>query len=404
MRPAIQVEGVSKIYKVHSGPRALLKELLFRIPAHHQVVALQDVSFTVAEGEAFGIVGENGAGKTTLLKLLTGTAFPTAGRLQVQGKVSALLELGAGFHPDFTGRENIYFNGALMGLSRGEIRGREEEIIAFSELQEFIDRPVKTYSSGMYVRLGFAVATGFDPSVLIIDEALAVGDQRFQKKCTDRILEFRRRGKTILFCSHNLYQVKRLCKRALWLKKGCPAALGDVQEVVDAYTNYCRDLERGSGPGRSPATPYRKSTGSPSICRIEKVRLTAADGQERQRFETGEALNLDIWAYFSPEFKGTPGIGVSLVRNDGTVIYSTSSITDGFQLTRTADSLYHGRLTFPQLPLLAGLYRITAVTTDHENLQAYHIAEEIETFVVSSQESDFGLVRLQHFWSSGTPD
>ena len=210
MRAAIRVSGLSKIYKLYWGPRSLFKEMFFRIPSHHALWALRDIDLEISEGEAFGLIGRNGAGKSTLLKILTGTAFPTSGSMEIQGRVSALLELGAGFHPDFSGRENIFFNGALLGYSHEEIRQREQEIIEFSELEEFIDRPIKTYSSGMYVRLGFAVVTGFDPSILIIDEALAVGDQSFQKKCTDRILHFKQVGKTILFCSHNLYQVKTL--------------------------------------------------------------------------------------------------------------------------------------------------------------------------------------------------
>ena len=181
MRPAVRVSQLSKVYKLYWGPRSLFREMLLRVPSHQPFWALREISFEVGEGEAFGIIGENGAGKTTLLQILAGATSPTSGSVNLEGKASALLELTAGFHPDFTGRQNIYFNGALAGLNRDQIRESESEIIAFSELREFIDKPVKTYSSGMYVRLGFALATGFDPSILVIDEALAVGDQRFQK-------------------------------------------------------------------------------------------------------------------------------------------------------------------------------------------------------------------------------
>jgi lipopolysaccharide transport system ATP-binding protein len=394
MTPAVDVKTLSKVYKHYWGPRSLLKEVLLGVPAHTPQWALRDVSFELTEGEAFGIVGNNGAGKSTLLKILAGTAFPTSGRAVVSGRVSALLELGAGFHPDFSGRENIYFNGALLGLARDEIQAREREIIDFSELDEFIDKPVKTYSSGMFLRLAFAVAIGFDPSVLIIDEALAVGDQHFQKKCTDRIMQFKRDRKTIIFCSHNLYQVKTLCDRALWLDRGNVVALGPAASVVDQYTNEMRD-ERDS----AEKAEGRKSAGGNTLgCLIEEVRLLNFQGQPTTEFSPGDSVRLDVRAYFSPHFKGKPGIGVSIVRNDGFHLYTVSSAGDGVDLQELEPGRFGATLIFPNIPLLSGVYHFNVVTTDQDNFQAYHVVECAASFTIHSPQEN-GSVKLEYQWT-----
>lgn len=394
MRTIIEISGLSKIYRLYRGPRALFKELLLGIPSHTSVKALKDLDFRVNQGEAFGVVGDNGAGKTTLLKILTGTAFPTSGTVKVDGSVSALLELGAGFHPEFSGRQNIYFNGAVMGLSREEIQEKEEEIIAFSEIGQFIDEPVKTYSSGMYVRLGFSIATGFDSAILIIDEALAVGDQRFQKKSTDRILAFKRSGGTILFCSHNLHQVRTLCDRAIWLHQGEARSLGIAPEVIDEYTHYSRDQRKSE---------FSKS-GKESICWIEKVSLSDRTGLHRHRFQSGEDLILEIFAHFDKDFVGVPGIGVSIVRNDGVVVYTTANTMEDKVLKRTGSGQFYGRIEFTDIPLLSGSYYFNVVTTDQENMQAYSLIERAEPFRVGDSGPDFGLVRIPHKWTSDDPE
>ncbi len=397
MSPAVRVSQLSKVYKLYWGPRSLFREMVLRVPSHQQFWALKEISFEVGEGEAFGIIGENGAGKTTLLQILAGATSPSSGSVNLEGKASALLELTAGFHPDFTGRENIYFNGALAGLSRAEIQQSESEIIAFSELEEFIDKPVKTYSSGMYVRLGFALATGFDPTILVIDEALAVGDQRFQKKCTDRILSFKRKGCTILFCSHNLYQVKTLCERAIWLKRGCIEAQGVAQEVVDRYTDYVREDEPNSLPVSSPAVEPDRDSGK-QICWIEKTVLSDTEQRPSTEFQSGDTLQLDIWCHFGPGFEGIPAVAVALVRNDGVCVYTASSDTSGDSLRRESPHHYHARVVFPDIPLLSGRYYLNVVATDQEKLQAYDIVERSQTFTVSSADRTVGLVKLQHYW------
>ena len=397
MKSAVRVSQLSKVYKLYWGPRSLFREMLLRVPSHQQFWALKEISFEVSEGEAFGIIGENGAGKTTLLQILAGSTSPTSGSANVEGKASALLELTAGFHPDVTGRENTYFSGALAGLSRAQIQQSESEIIAFSELEEFIDKPVKTYSSGMYVRLGFALATGFNPSILVIDEALAVGDQRFQKKCTDRILSFKRKGCTILFCSHNLYQVKTLCEQAIWLKRGRIAAQGVAQEVVDRYTDYVREDESKSLPKSFPTVESDRDS-KKQICWIEKTVLSDAEERPRSEFESGDTLQVDIWCYFGPGFEGIPAVAVALVRNDGVCVSTTSSNIAGDSLRPKSPHHYHARVVFPETPLLSGRYYLNVVATDQEKLQAYDIVERAQTFTVSSNDQDIGLVRLPHYW------
>ena len=237
------VEELGKDYRIYTRPVDRLLEAILRKPRHRALSAVQGVSFNLLRGQSLGIIGDNGAGKSTLLKLLVGTVSPTAGRMEMSGRVTALLELGAGFHPEFSGRQNIFMNASLLGLSPEEIGEKEEAIIAFSGLGEFIDRPVKTYSSGMYVRLGFAIATSVDPDILIIDEALAVGDMAFQRKCIDRMNLFREQGKTMIFCSHSMYHVKELCDKTLWLDHGRMKGMGPTIELVARYEDFSRGKE-----------------------------------------------------------------------------------------------------------------------------------------------------------------
>src|SRR5215469_15047552 len=235
---AVKADKVSKTYRLYDSPSDRIKELIFRRPRSRAFHALSDISFELPRGGALGIIGENGAGKSTLLKIVAGTTQPSAGTLAREGTVASILELGMGFHPEFTGRENARMNAALLGLSGGEIRRRLPEIRDFAEIGDFFDRPVRTYSSGMALRLAFAVATHVDAEILIIDEALAVGDGYFQKKSIDRITEFHKRGGTLLFCSHALYYVALLCDSAIWLKNGEVASRGAALPVVRAYEAF----------------------------------------------------------------------------------------------------------------------------------------------------------------------
>jgi ABC-type polysaccharide/polyol phosphate transport system ATPase subunit len=240
-RYRIQVEDLSKDFKIYRQPRDRLTELLFRKPRHSIYHVLSGITFQLENGRSLGIIGDNGAGKSTLLKLLVGTLQPTSGYIDVQGQVAALLELGAGFHPDFTGRKNIYLNASLLGVPDDNIPELENDIIEFSELGYFIDRPVKTYSSGMFVRLAFSIATMVRPDILVIDEALSVGDMAFQKKCVDRMNQFREQQKTMVFCSHSMYHIQHLCDTAIWIDKGRIREMGSSEEVVAHYEDYCNN-------------------------------------------------------------------------------------------------------------------------------------------------------------------
>src|SRR5262250_1707281 len=242
MPPAIALSHVSKVYRRYSGKQfatlksALLQRSILRdLRPNETFPALTDVSFVVPKGSTYGIIGRNGSGKSTALKLVAGITKPTSGAVDVQGRISALIELGAGFHPEISGRENVFINGIMLGLSKREIQQRFDDIVDFAELREFIDAPVKTYSSGMYMRLGFAVAIHVDPDVLLVDEVLAVGDEGFTHKCLDKFAEFRRRGKTILLVTHSLNLVERFCDEALWLDAGRVQTVGDPKRVVGAY-------------------------------------------------------------------------------------------------------------------------------------------------------------------------
>jgi lipopolysaccharide transport system ATP-binding protein len=235
--PRLELCRAGKQYRIYPGAGARLRELLTGRPCHTRFDALADVDLSASSGESIGVIGDNGAGKSTLLKLIAGVLTPTAGSLKVRGRLTAILELGVGFHPDFSGRENIFYGGALMGIPRAELEKRLDSIIDFAELGDFIDRPVKTYSSGMFVRLAFSLATSVDPDVLIVDEALAVGDQSFQKKCIDRMAAFKRTGCTILFCSHSMHHVSQFCDRAIWIDGGRVARDGPADEVISAYTS-----------------------------------------------------------------------------------------------------------------------------------------------------------------------
>src|SRR5450759_1734808 len=245
---AVRADKLCKTYRLYESPADRLKELLLRRPRHRGFQALTDVSFELARGRALGLIGENGAGKSTLLKIVAGTTMPTSGSVERRGVVASILELGMGFHPEFTGRENARMNAALLGLTGPDIRRRLPEIQDFAELGDFFDRPVRTYSSGMALRLAFAVATHADAEVLIVDEALAVGDGYFQKKSIDRITDFQKRGGTLLFCSHALYYIALLCDQAIWLKNGAVAASGPALTVVRAYEEFLQEKERQRQP------------------------------------------------------------------------------------------------------------------------------------------------------------
>jgi ABC-type polysaccharide/polyol phosphate transport system ATPase subunit len=386
----IRLAGVTKDYPrvSTSGARVrTLAALLFRRGMPH-FRALDAIDIEVRRGESLGIVGENGAGKSTLLKVIAGVVRPTAGTVEVRGRVGALLELGSGFHPDYTGRENIYLSSALMGLSRRETRAREASIVEFADIGEHIDEPIKHYSSGMQVRLGFAVATALEPEVLITDEVLAVGDESFQKKCIRWLEHFRAGGGTLLLCSHSMYHVQTLCQRAIWIHHGKARMHGDSFDVTREYLTYHEEKA-------ARETPAPRAEGEqPRILRIWTER---ADGAAAGTFVRGETLVLQGLAYGPGNHP--PVLLFGIVRVDGTAVYGSLSNDNGFEPVRLGPDRFAFAVRFDALALLPGKYRLRAHALDDAGLRLFDTIE-VE-FIVTGQTRDFGVVGLPHRWLPG---
>jgi len=296
LRPRIAVSNLNKEFRIYERPQDRLAELILRRPRHRLFHVLNDISFAVANGQSLGIVGDNGAGKSTLLKLLVGTLQPTSGRVETDGKAAALLELGAGFHRDFSGRKNIWLNASLLGIPDEDIRELESEIIEFSELGYFIDRPVRTYSSGMFVRLAFSIATMARPDILVIDEALSVGDMAFQRKCVQRMQDFRAQRKTMVFCSHSMFHVQELCDNAIWLDKGSIRETGASDKVVGHYEDYCTHKKsyntiRNDLPGE---LERQSETAEVQDCRINSLAVRDLDGNELSSLKALQDVVLEM--------------------------------------------------------------------------------------------------------------
>lgn len=402
--PVLQARHLGKEYKLYDSPRQRLLSLLAGGARHRSHWALKDVSFTLGRGQCLGVVGNNGAGKSSLLKLIAGTMQPSVGAVERQGRITAILELGAGFHPDFTGRDNLYFGASLIGISAAEMRALEPEIIAFSELGEAIDRPVKTYSSGMTVRLAFALVTAVEPDVLIIDEALAVGDQHFQKKCIERIDSFRRSGCTILFCSHSLYHVRQLCDVALWLDGGQQKAYGDTESVLSVYEAHVRAQDKathdaaaataqgGGEAGRAALASPDDATGPARIVSVEVENL--AEGQPPRL----DSEDLVITLVARVPAGEQPNFGVMLEQAHGAGITSAGTLNDGVPPTPLGNGLWQARIRFTALPLHSGEYLVSAFLFDSQGLIVYeqwlHCASFRQIYALSTP----GLVRLPHRW------
>ena len=392
--PAIDVNGVSKIYRRYGRRRnfgtlksALLSGRLLKDLKPDEVLeALKDVSFQVEAGRTFGIIGRNGSGKSTMLKLIAGIGKPSSGTVKVTGRVSALIELGAGFHPEISGRENVYINGMMLGLSKREIAGRFDEIVAFAELQDFIEAPVKTYSSGMYMRLGFAVAINVDPDVLLVDEVLAVGDQAFTHKCLDKFAEFKRRGRTVLIVTHSLDVVTRFCDEALWLDSGRARVQGEPERVVDAYLE---DVEKSGQAAHAQARPASREV------EIIGVQLRGADGGTSSSIASGSRLEIHAHVRARQPVRDVL-FGFHIFNADGVRCYGTNTGIDGLQPVAL-----HGDGTvicvIDRLDLLAGTYSIDLAVgrPDATPLDEDHRC----TFTVTSAAKDIGVFRPPHRWS-----
>ncbi|MDL2338650.1 MAG: ABC transporter ATP-binding protein [Pseudomonadota bacterium] len=406
----LEVEQVGKEYKLYDAPKDRLHALLTGRSTHRSHWALRDVSFKLHRGQCMGVIGDNGAGKSSLLKLIVGTLQPTEGRLTRAGRVTAILELGAGFHPEFSGRENLYFGGSLIGISHSEMSRLEAEILEFSELGEAIDRPVKTYSSGMAVRLAFALVTAVEPDLLIIDEALAVGDQNFQKKCVQRIDAFRRNGCTILFCSHSLYHIRHLCNVALWLDRGQVKAFGETEAVLPSYEAHVRaqdpssveaveaadaEVSRISTTSDTPAPPP-DITPEGSIAKLVSVEVAHLGSGTPPLLESRD-LVVTVTARLESDEQ--PSIAVMLQQSHGVGITAVATHTEGIAPTCLAPGLWTTTLTFPELPLHSGDYVVSAYLFDTPGLVVYDEWLRCVEFKLVSPSRLPGLVRLPHRWS-----
>jgi ABC-type polysaccharide/polyol phosphate transport system ATPase subunit len=391
---AVNVRNISKIYKLYQSPSQRLKEMVLRRPLHTAFTALSDITFSIQKGRTFGIIGENGAGKSTLLKILARTLKPTFGEMTINGRTAALLELGAGFNPEFTGEENIYLNAYLMGLSKTEIDEKQQEIINFSELGDFIKRPIKTYSSGMHVRLAFSIATSVDPDILIIDEALSVGDEYFQKKCIDRMIQFRKAGKTILFCSHSMYHIQELCEKTLWLHKGAMKGLGDTGKIITDYQNYEREKSAVLKEKTADMLPPVDSDTVKPVS-VFDLRILDSNNLEVEMLKTFDPVVISFKIHCTEEdIKGH--IGFAIMRNDEVMTFGTTT-----QFDNIGPILFRNNQEFQikirSLPLLAGIYRIDIAVADEFSLHPYEIMKTKNLQIVPGGK-EFGMSYIKHEW------
>jgi len=429
--PAIELDHVTRVYQKYSARHrfqtfksALVKGDLFRsLRPDELVVALDDVSLRVDKGMTFGVIGENGSGKSTLLKIVSGIAKPTSGRLAVKGKISALIELGAGFHPEISGRENVFINGIMLGLSKKEIARKFDEIVQFAELEEFIDAPVKTYSSGMYMRLGFSIAINVNPEILLIDEVLAVGDAAFVPKCLDRIDDFRRRKKTILFVSHDLTTVTKICDRVAWMKCGRIQMLGEPKRVVDAYLQDVavqqeEDFQERKAQAavaapepaaapvpESPAVPpsglpveeeKREQRWGKREIEIRRVALKTAQGEEKHVFHPDEGMVIEMDVAAQQPLKDFV-FGIGIFNSQGISCYGTNTDLEDFEPVAISGE---GRVTcrIERLGLINGTYYLDVAVHKRDGYP-YDYHRNLYSFLVSSTLRDVGVIRLPHAWT-----
>jgi ABC-2 type transport system ATP-binding protein len=406
VEPAVTVENVSKTFRLYHERNQSLKVALLRRrrATYEELWALRDVSFTVPRGQTFALIGENGSGKSTLLKCIARILRPESGRTAVDGKVSALLELGAGFHPELSGRDNIFLNGSILGLSKRHIEERFDEIVDFAGLDRFIDTPVKNYSSGMYVRLGFSVAINVDPDVLLVDEVLAVGDEQFQRKCAEKFADLRARGKTIVIVSHSLSTVRSVCDHAAWLQQGRLRMVGPAPAVIDAYIDEVHtereaepDSSGGGGGAGGAGAGARWGSGEG---RIERAEILDHRGAPTLQVRTGEAMTVRLHFSVTQPIE-RPVFGIAIHTLEGTHVTGPNSREAGCVPDRV-EGAGHVDVTVDRLLLLPGTYDLTVAFTDYSALHPFDYRHRVLRFDVEAgepRESYGGLVSLGGRWS-----
>ena len=410
---AIEVRHVTKNFKVYFDKGTELKEklLFWKRNAYENRTVLDDISFSVKKGEAIGLVGKNGCGKSTTLKMLTKIIYPNKGEIEMKGRVSSLIELGAGFHPDMTGRENIYTNASIFGLTKKEIDARLDEIIRFSELEEFIDNPVRTYSSGMYTRLAFSVAINVDADILLIDEILAVGDANFQAKCFNKLREIKAEGTTIVIVSHSLGQIEQICDRSIWIKKGHIEMEGNPKDVHMEYLNYMneeridrlererienqiREMQERKEKEEQEKRKNQKRYGSEDA-KFTNIRMLDIDGKEQSTFKTGDTMILDL-DYHVEKSVVDAVFGFGIFRNDGLWCYGTNTRIDrmdNFDIEKDGNF----KVTISDLNLIPGQYWCD-ITIEFGEGNPVDYYKQAMKFEVVSNVADVGVSRLPHKW------
>jgi lipopolysaccharide transport system ATP-binding protein len=397
---AIQLQGVSKCYRSYARDIDRVLEVITGKPRHQAYYALQPLDLDVYQGQVVGLVGKNGAGKSTLLKLIAGTSQTSSGTLAINGRVSAILELGASFHPDMSGHDNVYLTCAIQGLTRAETQAAYAEIVAFAGIGEFMQRPVKTYSSGMTMRLAFSIATHVNPDILIIDEALSVGDGVFARRSFERIMEFRKAGKTIFFCSHSLYQVEALCDRVLWLDQGKVRKQGAPAGVITAYSEF---MYGESEANHVKATPFAVADpnaviGKPRVLAVE-VRVDGELAHAHRVQSTRSNVEIQI------RFQGTaampaPSVGLVWLSGDGREVSSVSSKQDGVVLTVDAQQQGVATLHIPAIPLLKGTYFLDVYLLCEQAIMIYEHISQVAEFTVEQAGLELGLFMMSHRWEA----
>ncbi len=409
----IKVENVKKVYKMYDNPKDRFKEALGlggkKKSYSKDYYALNDVSFSVGTGEIVGIVGRNGSGKSTILKILTGVLNPTEGHVEVNGKVAALLELGAGFNQEYTGMKNIYLNATMMHVSREEIEKKIPEILAFADIGDFINQPVKTYSSGMFVRLAFAVAINVDPDILIVDEALAVGDVRFQLKCMDKFTEFIKAGKTILFVTHDINAVKRFCNRAIWLNDGKLIMDGNTDEVTDHYMDFLKSelpieqfLSRSDGAAGEEEDVDTAVSGI-DFAQIKSFHMYNEKGEETDSIIFGEKITVKVKYLVADTSLDRPILGVAIRSIDNEYICGINTKLDDM-IIPWERGYNEMTLVYDSFNLIGGEYYFDAGIFDRAGIVNIDYRAKIKSFFVKMDYVGEGIVILDHVWKGGSRD
>jgi ABC-type polysaccharide/polyol phosphate transport system ATPase subunit len=409
---AIEIKNVSKKFRVYHDKSITLKErlLFFNRTKYEEHQVLDNISFNVEQGTTVGLIGQNGSGKSTLLKLLTGIIYPDSGEIKINGRVSSLLELGAGFHPDFSGRENIYNNASIFGLTRSEIDKRYNQIVEFSELQEYIDNPVRTYSSGMYMRLAFSVAINVNADILLIDEILAVGDANFQKKCMDKIKELKHAGKTIVIVTHDTGSVERICDKAAWINNGNVELFDQPRVVIDTYLQYMGEkegeklyIESGNSVEEEPPliqadikTPKveNKRWGNKQI-EITDVKMLNTKFQEKHMFLYTDSVTIEIEYNVNKQTEDFV-FGIGIFTKDRVQCYGTNTHIDRLKIGRLKEKGIV-KFTIPNIELIEGSYCLDVAVHSEEGFP-YDYQMERYFFNVQTGMQDIGIYKPKHEW------